>query len=114
MLRDFRSGVPEPKIPQRFFAGMGSNMSNPSVRSASKLYSYFPPEGRFMIFCWIPPRRDAAKIMKHSPLPISEDQCRLAVKSSLPVPNIVNPAEAPFATLRASVQTLLRISPIPK
>ena len=48
MLRYFRSGVPEPKIPQRFFGGIRSNKSKPSVRSASK--TYFFPEGRFMIF----------------------------------------------------------------
>jgi hypothetical protein len=50
MLRHFRSGVPEPKIPQRFFAGIGRNKTTPSVFRASKLYPQFPPEGRFTIF----------------------------------------------------------------
>jgi hypothetical protein len=48
MLRYFRSGVPEPKIPQRFFAGMGSNKTT-SI-GAKRLKTYFFPEGRFTIF----------------------------------------------------------------
>jgi len=71
MLRHFRSGVPEPKIPQRFFGGIGRNKNlrlrwfdgsasspqagSPRVRAghssfAKRLKPHFFPEGRFMIF----------------------------------------------------------------
>ena len=100
MLRYFRSGVPEPKIPQRFFGGMGSNKPFDSAQGkqlhlceAPQIYILnFFPEGRFMIFAGrvLPCCKNhetfsfflrAFASSREIPSPISVNQRRSVVKS---------------------------------